>query len=130
MVRVTAAVIERGGEVLVCKRKAGGPFGGRWEFPGGKVEPGETPEAALAREIREELGLEIAVGEPVGDFPFPESAPAFILSAYRASLLGGEVRLSDHDEARWARPAELREGEFSPADVPIVGILKRPGGWA
>lgn len=66
MIEVTAAVIENGGRILICRRRTGEPNGGLWEFPGGKIEPGESAEEALRREIKEELDLDIEVGERLG----------------------------------------------------------------
>jgi len=128
MRKVAAAVIEDGAKVLVARRKPGGRFGGLWEFPGGKVEAGETPQAALVREIKEEMGLTIEVGESLGLFPFRSSENPFGLLAFRATVRGGEIGLADHDRFRWSRPSELDPSEFAPADVPLVEKLKeRPG---
>jgi|GEM_PF-2089 len=124
MMRVAAAVIEDGPRVLVTRRKPGGRFGGLWEFPGGKIESGEAPETALAREIREELGLKIAVRDFVGRFPFLAAEAPFELLAYRASVQAGEIGLADHDLYRWMRPDELDPSGFAPADIPVVEALR------
>jgi 8-oxo-dGTP diphosphatase len=128
MIEVTAAVIERDGLVLICRRRSAGKFGGLLEFPGGKTEPGEDPPTALRREIWEELGLEIVVGRPLGRFPYREPSFAIDLAAFRASSpSGADVRLNDHQEARWVRPGELGAFEFAPADRPLVDLLLRDG---
>jgi 8-oxo-dGTP diphosphatase len=125
MIEVTAAVIEHNGRILICRR-TGGKFGGLWEFPGGKTEPGEDSETALRREIREELGLEIAVGQFLGRFPYREPSFAIELTAFRGSCSSGkEILLTDHQEARWVRPGDLSLYEFAPADRPLVGLLLR-----
>jgi 8-oxo-dGTP diphosphatase len=127
MIEVTAAVIERDGRILICRR-ADGKFGGLWEFPGGKTEPGENPETALRREIREELGLEIVVGRPLGRFPYREPSFAIELAAFRGSCPSGEdVLLKEHQEARWVRPGDLALYKFAPADRPLVDLLIRDG---
>jgi 8-oxo-dGTP diphosphatase len=129
MIEVTAAVIERDGRILICRRRAGERFGGFWEFPGGKTESGETSEEGLRREIREELGMEVEVGAKIGTFPYREDSFAISLTAFRA--LGRpdhRYLLKEHEEARWIFPSELGRYDFAPADIPIVEILlKREG---
>lgn len=121
-VRVAAAVIERGGRVLVARRKAGG-LGGDWEFPGGKVEDGEAPEAALARELAEELGVAAETGEALGTVEY-RGAGAIDLLVYRAELASDDFTLTDHEEVRWLRPADLDEAVFSEPDRPVVRRLR------
>jgi 8-oxo-dGTP diphosphatase len=119
---VVAAAIERDGRVLAARRSAPAELAGRWEFPGGKVEPGESDAAALARECREELGVEIAVGAPLADQqPITDS---YVLRVYRARLVAGEpVALQDHDVLRWLAPAELVGLPWLPADRAAVVAL-------
>jgi len=122
---VTAAVIENNGRILICRRREGERFGGLWEFPGGKTEPGESPEKALSREIREELDLEIEVGDRIGAFPCDDPPEGIVLTAFRARLRRpGEFVLREHDDARWIFPAELGGFSFAPADRPFVEILR------
>ncbi len=120
---VTAAVIERDGRILIARRRPGGPEGGKWEFPGGKVEEGETPEACLRRELREELDLETRVEGFLCSSPIPHAARPLELFAYRVSLLSGDPVLRDHDRIAWVRPARLRDYEFAAADRAIVERL-------
>jgi len=124
MIRVTAAVVERNGRFLVARRKPGLRFGGVWEFPGGKVEPGETAEECLRREIREELGLEIAVDGGCGVYPHSSSDLAVELIAFRATILSGHIVLRDHDAVRWAAPADLDVFDFSEPDRPLIRMLR------
>ena len=123
MQKVTAAVIEQGGRVLIARRKASDRFGGFWEFPGGKLEPGEAPEAGLRREILEELGVEARIGGFLGAFPYESSRLSIELLAYRASIERGELRPVDHDEMIWVRPGELPGYEFTEPDKPLVALL-------
>jgi 8-oxo-dGTP diphosphatase len=127
--RVTAAVIERDGKVLVAKRKAELIAGGLWEFPGGKLEEGEAPERGLEREIMEEMGVGARVGELLCTVPFSGALRSFELIVYRTELLSDDFRLTDHDEIRWLEPGEMNEDLFSKPDRPVVRLLAgRPGG--
>lgn len=124
MTRVTAAVIERSGRFLIAQRKPGLRFAGVWEFPGGKVEPGETPEAGLRREIAEELAIEIAVGAPLGAFRHSGPDLAIELLAFRAEWIGGRIVLHDHAEVRWVTPAEMPDFDFALPDRDLVRLLR------
>lgn len=113
--QVVAAVISDGSKVMVARRASGRSHAGLWEFPGGKVEADETPTAALVREIREELSLEIAVGRhlvTVGD-------GLLELSAYRAVVQGGSPVLHDHDALVWLERQELFQLEMPELDQKI-----------
>ena len=118
---VVAGAIISGGTVLIAHRVRPPELAGRWELPGGKVAPGETEAAALARELGEELGLEvidIEVGERLGgDIALnPAGAQATTLRAYRVSLRRGVPRPRDHQALRWVMAAELRDVDWVPAD--------------
>ncbi len=127
---VTAAVIERDGKVLVARRKPELVAGGLWEFPGGKLEAGETPERGLARELAEELGVPARVGEHLCTVPFSGEIASFELVVFRTELLGEDLRLTDHDEIRWLSPRDMDEAEFSKPDRPVVRLLARREGPA
>lgn len=124
-IEVVGAVIRRGDEVLIAQRMPGKHEALLWEFPGGKLEPGEAPEACLAREIAEELGVEIRVGAPLGDVTHDYDARRIHLTCYWAELVAGEPRPLECHAIRWVRRAELDDFEFAPADVPLVAKLKR-----
>jgi 8-oxo-dGTP diphosphatase len=130
--KVTAAVVERDGRVLVCRRKQGLVAGGLWEFPGGKLEEGEDPRRGLEREIEEELGVRARAGELVCIVPFSGQSLSFELIVFRTELLSAGFELSDHDEVRWLRPDEMDEHLFSKPDRPVVRLLagraEPPGG--
>lgn len=119
---VVAAAIERDGRYLAARRTKPADVAGRWEFPGGKVEAGETEEQALAREIREELGVEISVGERVpGEWPLRDD---LVLHLYVATLVDGEpAALEQHDAIRWVTVAEFREVDWLPSDLDAVRRL-------
>ena len=126
MIEVAAAIIENEkGQILIARRGPGKSLAGMWEFPGGKLEPGESPEACLKRELQEEMRIAI---EPYERFAVNEHDYGTVrirLIAYRAAFVGGAVTLVDHDEYRWAEPSELHEYRWAPADVPIVERLRQ-----
>ncbi|HWG28834.1 (deoxy)nucleoside triphosphate pyrophosphohydrolase [Actinospica sp.] len=125
LIPVVAAVIERDGRFLGARRTEPESFKGLWEFPGGKVEPGEDDVAALIRECLEELGVEIAVGEPVGpEYLSPNGR--YLVRTYRAELLSGEpAPIESHDEVRWftAGTPEVREVPWLEGDYVILDAL-------
>jgi 8-oxo-dGTP diphosphatase len=111
---VVAGAIIKGSEVLVAQRNRPPELAGRWELPGGKVTPGETESAALARELAEELDVDVAVGDRLGDdVPLSETTT---LRAYQVRLLGGEPHPRDHQALRWVTAAELHSVDWVPAD--------------
>ena len=122
-IRVVAAIIRDKGRIFATQRGYG-PYKDGWEFPGGKIEPGETPEEALKREIREELDTEIEVGEPAGHIEY--DYPEFHLSmdCFFCTLLSGSLTLKEHEAARWHFPAELDSVSWLPADRSLIDGLK------
>jgi 8-oxo-dGTP diphosphatase len=110
-VRVLAAVLEKNGRWLIAKRKSGDRFAGLWEFPGGKLEAGETPEEGLIRELAEELGIGVRVGSCLGSVRYFSPGLAIELIAYAVFHLAGSFCLQDHDEVRWVAPSEI--GRFA-----------------
>jgi 8-oxo-dGTP diphosphatase len=125
--QVVAAVIEKDGKVLVARRKPGLLAGGMWEFPGGKVEDGETAEQCLERELEEELGVRARVGELLCSVPFSGTSKAFDLLAFRTELLSDSFVLTDHDEILWQSPGDMDESLFSKPDRPVVQMLAGRG---
>jgi len=121
--RVTAAIIEEGGKVLLARRRPGGRMGGKWEFPGGKIEPGETPEQSLARELAEELAIEARVGEFLVSTFFEGDGVSLELLVYRVERAFGEPVLHEHDEVRWVSPQELPGFDLAESDRRVVEIL-------
>lgn len=122
-IKVVAAVIKDGDKIFATQRGYG-EFKDGWEFPGGKVEPGETPEAALAREIREELDTEIEVGRKIDCVEY--DYPAFHLSmdCFWAEVISGNLILKEHEAAKWLTKNELDSVDWLPADQGLIEKIK------
>lgn len=124
MLEVAAAIIENEhGQILIARRKKGKAQEGMWEFPGGKIEAGETAEQCLIRELREEMSIDI---EPYQFFAASEHVDGslhILLKAYKAKYVGGTIVLSDHDSYQWVELEQLPEFSFSPADISFVQQL-------
>ena len=127
-IRVVAAVIkatnEKGEPMIFATQRGYGDFKGGWEFPGGKIEEGETPQEALVREIREELETEIAVGELIDTIEY--DYPAFHLSmdCFWAEIVSGDLVLKEHEAAKWLTRDELDTVEWLPADIGLIEKLR------
>jgi 8-oxo-dGTP diphosphatase len=124
VIRVVAAAILHEGRVLVARRAPHEKRGGLWEFPGGKVEPGESDEKALAREIREELGVTVAVHERLAETAHAYPDVSILLVAYRATILAGTPRPHEHAEVRWVGQGELEGLAWAPADEPLLEAVR------
>jgi 8-oxo-dGTP diphosphatase len=125
---VAGLVVDDAGLVLITRRRAEQPMGGFWEFPGGKLEPGESPVAALVRELREEIGATVEVGA-IWDVLF-HAYPAFdlLMLVYRCRLVAGEVAQAiDVAAVAWCPPAGLTAYDVLPADAPLVARLVAEG---
>lgn len=125
-VRVVGAVIVNDGLIL-CAQRATGPLAGLWEFPGGKVETDEAPQAALVREIAEELGCQIEVGDEIAMASLSEDSGTVTMTTYRCTVVSGSPVASEHAQLAWLRPGELGELEWAPLDLPTVDRLARNG---
>lgn len=125
-IKVVAAVIRDKGRVFATQRGYG-PYKDSWEFPGGKIEPGETPEQALKREIREELDAEIVVGESAGciEYDYPEFH--LCMECFFCSLVSGNLTLKEHEAACWLSSEELDSVSWLPADLSLIERLKTAG---
>lgn len=121
---VVAALIERGGRILICRRKPGQAHALKWEFPGGKVEPGEEPVAALRRELREELAIEAVIGREVEryEFRYPGRSP-ILLIFYRVMEFAGVPRNCIFEDMQWVDAARLPGFDFLEGDVEFVRRL-------
>jgi len=124
LIEVAAAIIENErGELLIARRKKGKSQEGLWEFPGGKIEPGESVEDCLRRELLEEMQIEI---EPYAYFAMNDhryDLSHIRLIAYRSTYISGDIKLVDHDEYRWINRGQLMEFVFAPADIKFVDML-------
>jgi 8-oxo-dGTP diphosphatase len=123
---VAAAVIDTTGRVLIAQRPAGTHLAGGWEFPGGKLEPGEERLAGLARELREELGITIATPRPLIRVRHAYPSREVLLDIWVVKRYGGEPRGLDGQALRWCTLDELAVAELLPADKPIVAALRLP----
>ncbi len=121
--RVLAAVLEKHGRWLIAKRRKGDRFAGFWEFPGGKLEPGETPEECLARELFEELGIRVRVGKCLGTVRCSPPGFTIELTAYRVTHPDGSMRLQDHEEVCWVSPEEVGNFALTEPDRLLLDIL-------
>lgn len=120
-ITVVGAIIRRENKVLAARRKPEKSAGGLWEFPGGKIEGGETPEEALRRELREELDIEVSVGSIASRHVTALEGRLIDLACYWATLEGPAPSAStDHDRLEWITPDQLQDRTWSPADVPII----------
>ncbi len=129
-IRVVAAIIkatdEKGEPIIFATQRGYGEFKDGWEFPGGKIEESETPQEALVREIKEELDIEIFVGELIDTVEF--DYPTFHLSmdCFWAEVVSGDMVLKEHEAAKWLKKEELNSVEWLPADVTLIErIMKR-----
>ncbi len=128
VIPVTAAVIERDGKILCAQRPPTDALADLWEFPGGKMESGESPEVCLEREIREELGLEIQVGRLLCRTTHAYPSKTIELWVYRCRLKDERQslgQLSSHQAVQWLRPEELSSLTWAPADLEAVSLLSK-----
>jgi 8-oxo-dGTP diphosphatase len=122
---VACALIDKDGRVLIAQRPEGKAMAGLWEFPGGKVEPGERPEDTLIRELREELSVEVK--EPClapltfASFPYPDFH--LLMPLYVCRRWEGMVIAQEHAALKWVRPSQLRDFPMPPADEPLIPAL-------
>ena len=127
-IRVVAAIIkavnEKGENIIFATQRGYGEFKGGWEFPGGKIEEGETPREALKREIREELDTEIAVGNLIDTIEY--DYPNFHLSmdCFLAEIVSGDLVLKEHEAAKWLTKDELDSVDWLPADITLIDKIR------
>ncbi|WJY71822.1 CTP pyrophosphohydrolase [Corynebacterium auriscanis] len=123
-IEVVGAVFVQDGKILACKRGETMSLPGYWEFPGGKIEEGESPEQALRRELDEELNCRATVGDHLDTTAHEYDFGTVVLSTYICELGETDPILAEHEEMRWLTPSELRSVEWAPADLPAVALLE------
>jgi 8-oxo-dGTP diphosphatase len=123
MITVTAAIIRQGDTVLITRRKQGQRMAGYWEFPGGKLEDGETIQTCIEREIHEELGWDIEAGKVVATNVYTYDRGDIYLVALEATIRSGSPTLTVHDDLAWVPVSCLLEYQLAPADIPIAKTL-------
>ncbi|HEY6727139.1 MAG TPA: (deoxy)nucleoside triphosphate pyrophosphohydrolase [Polyangiaceae bacterium] len=124
-VHVVGVALLRDARCLVAQRSEGTSFALRWEFPGGKVEPGEAPHAALVRELTEELGVQVLVGEWLGRGEATSGDVHIALDIFEGSLTNGEPQAIEHRQLRWCSADELGSLHWADADIPVVPVVQR-----
>ena len=124
-IHVVGAVVVSSGEVLCVQRGPNGTLPGLWEFPGGKIEPGETAQEALRREVVEELQCNVTVGEEVTTTRHEYDFGIVHLTTFYCELVDGSPQLSEHSDMTWRDPADLRHLAWAPADIPAVHLIEQ-----
>lgn len=127
-IAVAAAVLVDSGKVMLARRKKGKHLEGYWEFPGGKIEAGESGADCLRRELGEEFGVETEIGSLIASVEHSYSQVRIRLDGYWARITGGRFSLTDHDRVVWVAATELLSFQLSPADVPIAEKILEEGG--
>ena len=121
-IEVVATIIQREGAYFATQRGYG-EFEGMWEFPGGKIEPGESRDVALKREIQEELGVDMAIENILCTTEYDYPSFHLTMHCYLCSIASGEIELREHKSARWLRPEEFGSVEWLPADKDVISRL-------
>lgn len=127
MIAVVAALIVRENRLLIARRPEGKHMAGKWEFPGGKIERGETPEQALERELKEELGVKTETGRIYHAIAHSYPEKDVLLMFYRSRLIEGEPEAIEEAELEWITESELRLYPWAEADAPLIDLIEREG---
>ena len=121
-IEVVAGVIKDDDRIFATQRGYGDHKGG-WEFPGGKMEPGETPEQALVRELKEELDIEVNVGEKICTVEYDYPKFHLTMHCFWATIVSGAIKLLEHEDAKWLDRESIRSVDWLPADIEVVNHL-------
>ena len=125
MIRVTAAVIEKNNKILIAQRKKEKHLGLKWEFPGGKMDDGESPESCLRRELKEEFGIETIIKDFIVKTRHKYPKVEIELLAYNVQYISGEFKLIDHEKIDWVNKEKLTNYDFAEADLGIIEKITR-----
>ena len=125
MIEVTAAIIEEGDKFLIARRAKGKHLSGFWEFPGGKIEEGETAEACLLRELNEEFQINVFIDSYVGESYYNYPSKKINLKAFTCKIISGEIKLIDHDKVEWITIEEINKYKFAPEDLPLIPLYDK-----
>jgi 8-oxo-dGTP diphosphatase len=123
-IEVVAAIIKHEDRILTTQRGYG-EFRGFWEFPGGKIEAGETPHEALIREIKEELNIDILVGDLVGTIEYDYPEFHLTMHCFICTFLSGELQLNEHEDLKWLTKETLNSVTWLPADITLINKIKK-----
>ena len=123
MLEVVCGIIHKEDKVFIARKKEGKTLAGFWEFPGGKIEKNESPEEALKRELKEELGMIVSLQGYLGTNLHQYSSKQIKLIAIKCLFIKATLNLIDHDEFRWVTPSELNNYKISPADIPLIKLI-------
>jgi len=122
-IQVVAALLVQDQKILIAQRLQKKSFGGKWELVGGKIEKNETPQAALQRELAEEMGINAQIGDFFMQVQHQYPDFQICLSVYWVTDFEGQIRLTDHSQALWVSPNELKNYDFTEADLPIIAKI-------
>jgi 8-oxo-dGTP diphosphatase len=125
MINVTAAIIERNGNILIAKRSSTSSLPNKWEFPGGKIEVGETPEECLARELYEEFDIMVTVGDFIAESVYQYERKTVRLLGFMVQYDGEIKVMNAHDDVKWVPVDDLLDYDLAPADVPIAREVQK-----
>jgi len=123
MINVVCGIIYNSGKVFIARKIPSKSFGGKWEFPGGKVKEGEDQKEALSRELYEELGMRVMIGDFITSNQFSSKEKSINLIAYKCEFLSATYNMIDHDRYEWIQPEDLPNWDLAPADIPIAKTL-------
>lgn len=125
MIVVAAGIVSRNGKIMLCQRRPEDRLGLKWEFPGGKLESGESPQQALERELREELAIETRTGRIFDIYHESSGDRSLLLLFFRSEILSGEPQTLECNAIEWAEPHELTKYDLAPADMEVAKLLAK-----
>lgn len=123
MIDVTAAIVKQKGKFLICQRAANKNCGLLWEFPGGKIEPGETEEQCIIRECFEELNINLSVDQKIADIVYEYPERTINLHFFLCHIVSGTLVIKEHNEIAWIEPIETNKYTFCPADEKFLSVI-------